>query len=191
MVNEQTELILSAGLQLLKEVGCEGFSLAKVAESANLAQSAVLLHFKNKTVLLDILFSDFIDAYFVHLRNYRPPKSKLAEQALGSLLLHMLRYRESPLCVQLFKEFWVFSNHNKIGYLALDQYYRQLHAVIVEQLTTIAPAGCTEQKIEFSASILLPFVEGYSITRTTLPISILQLVEQLSLVLKRILYQPG
>ncbi|WP_415228169.1 TetR/AcrR family transcriptional regulator [Psychromonas sp.] len=190
MIGEQKELILSAALQLLKELGCEGFSLAKVADRANIPQSTVLLHFKNKSVLLDILFSDFIDAYFVHLRNYQAPEGLIAEKALGALLLHMLKYRESTLCVQLFKEFWVFSNHNKMGYLALDQYYRELHAVIVKHLTSIAPVDCAEQKIQFSASVLLPFVEGYSITRTTLPISILQLVDQLSIVLKRILYQP-
>ncbi len=190
MVDEQAERILSAGLQLLKELGCEGFSMAKVADRAALPQSTVLLHFKNKSVLLDVLFSDFIDAYFVHLRNYQAPARKVAEQALGSLLLHMLKYRESTLCAQLFKEFWVFSNHHKSGRLALDQYYRELHAVIVEHLRNIAPVGCAEQKIQFSASTLLPFVEGYSITRATLPISILQLVDQLSLVLKRILYQP-
>jgi|GEM_PF-1079769 len=190
MVDQQTTLILATALQLLKESGCEGVSVAKVADRANLSQSTVLLHFENKNALLDVVFSDFIDAYFVHLRNYQAPKGKPAEEALGSLLLHMLKYRENTLCTQLFKEFWAFSNQHKAGYLALDQYYRELHAVIVEHLTGIAPAGCAEQKIEFSASILLPFVEGYSITRTTLPISILQLVEQLSIVLKRILYQP-
>lgn len=190
MIDGQMELILSAALQLLKEVGCAGFSLEKVAQRANLSQTSVLLHFKNKNVLLDVLLSDFIDAYFVHLRNYQAPPSKLPEQALGALLLHMLKYRESPQCVQLFKEFWAFSNHYKTGHLALDQYYRELQSVIAGHLTAIAPVDCSEQKIQFSASILLPFVEGYSITRTTLPISILQLVEQLSVVLKRILYQP-
>jgi AcrR family transcriptional regulator len=190
MVDQQTERILSAGLQLLKDFGCEGFSMEKVADSADLPQSTVFLYFKNKSVLLDVIFGDFIDAYFVHLQNYQASTSKVPEQALGSLLLHMLKYRESTLCAQLFKEFWVFSNHHKSGRLALDQYYRELHTVIVKHLRSIAPVGCAEQKIQFSASTLLPFVEGYSITRATLPISILQLVDQLSIVLKRILYQP-
>ncbi|WP_354625410.1 TetR family transcriptional regulator [Psychromonas sp. MME2] len=191
MVDEQVESILSAGLQLLKEVGCEGFSIQKVSEQAALFESTVLLYFKNKHVLLDKLFEDFINRYFTYLQAYQKPSRQSGKAALSSLLFYILKYRENSGNSDLFKEFWASANHHRLGRLAYDQYYRELYAQLYTHLQTIAPVGCAVEQLQIAVSIVLPFIEGYSITRSTLPISILQLTDQLANCLAPLLFKTG
>ncbi len=185
---DKSEHISYCAMQVLKEFGCSGFSMENVAEQANLELSTVLHYFKNKELLVESILLSFVEQYTTHLRTFKIEESRHADKALNQFFLNILEYRESDGCAVVFKELWAIALHNKELRLVLDQHYRELYQIVFQQLQVIAPEYCEESKIDHAVCFVLPFMEGYSLTRSTLPASVLFLSEQLSKVVKDILF---
>ncbi|WP_028864529.1 TetR/AcrR family transcriptional regulator [Psychromonas aquimarina] len=187
-MNDKSEHISCCAMQVLKESGCAGFSMENVAEQANLELNVVLQYFKNKELLVEFILISFVEQCTTHLRSFKIEENQHADKALNQFFLNILEYRESDACAVVFKELWGIALHNKEVRLVLDQYYRELYQIVFQQLQVIAPEYCEESKIDHAACFVLPFIEGYSLTRSTLPASVLFLSEQLSKVVKGILF---
>ncbi|WP_019616045.1 TetR/AcrR family transcriptional regulator [Psychromonas ossibalaenae] len=187
-MNDKRDHISCCAMQVLKESGCAGFSIENVAVQANLELSTVLLYFKNKEILVESILISFVEQCTAHLKSFKIEENRHADKALNQFFLDVLEYRESDACAAVFKELWAVSLHNKELRLVLDQYYRELYQIVFQQLQTAAPEFCDELKIDHAVCFVLPFMEGYSLTRSTLPASVLFLSEQLSKVVKDILF---
>jgi DNA-binding transcriptional regulator YbjK len=185
-MDELREHIISCGNQLLKESGCQGFSMQKVAQLSELDISYLQPYFKNESALLVSIATSFLESHCIYLNTYQLEKGRDIHQNLQQWLLYTLKYRGNEECDALFKEFWAIALHDREMRLVLDQYYRQLQLIIASKLQIIAPhhsASC----LTAASCFLLPFIEGYGVTRSTLPISLLLSVKQLSQTLQILL----
>ena len=179
-MDKQVADILDCAKQLLKESGANAFSMAKVAEASNVDFSYLQSHFKSKSLLLTALATSFLESHCAYLNTCQIERSRHVQQDLNQWLLSLLQYRESEGCDTIFKELWAIALHDQEVRLVLDQYYRQLQHITFNKLQSIVPESCSAQKIESASCFLLPFIEGYGLTRSTLPISLLLLSELLS-----------
>lgn len=100
------EMIYEATLQLTKEVGIAGITVAKIAKQAKLATGTVYIYFKNKEELINQLY--------LHL------KKQTAEDLLKDVDL------TSPIKV-CFKKLWLNALQNKLSNfkegIFMEQYY--------------------------------------------------------------------
>lgn len=186
-MNEQREHILDCAQQLLKASGYNGFSMLKVAEASEIDLTCLQAHFKSESLLLTALATSFLESHCAYLNTQQIEIARHTQEALNRWLLSLLQYRESEACDAIFKELWAIALHDQEVRLVFDQYYRQLQHIISSKLQTTIAESSSAQKIESASCFLLPFIEGYGITRSTLPTSLLQLSEQLSRALLHIL----
>ena len=186
-MDEQRGHILDCARQLLKESGYHAFSMQKVAEASNIELDELQSHFESKSSLLTTVAIAFLESHCAYFSRCQIEKTGHIQQDLTLWLVSLLQYRESEGCDILFKECWAIALHDQEMRLVLDQYYRQLERLIVNKLLPSAPENCSAQKIESAGCFLLPFIEGYGLTRSTLPVSLLLLAELLSKSLQAIL----
>ena len=59
--------------------------------------------------------------------------------------------------------------------------------MLFDALKQAAPENCQEQKVDNAVAILLPFIEGYCITSSSLNVSTKRLSEQLGVILYKLL----
>ena len=190
-MEKQKERVIEAGTQVLKEFGIIAFSLQKVSQESAIDLTEIHFYFKNESALLVTLLATFTKQQSVYLQNYKVIVESDVKQMINLWLLNLLEHRESDSCCNFLKQFWCIALHDQQVHLVLDQYYRQLEKILADKLIVITSGTCSTQSIENASCFLLPFIEGYSITRSTLPVSVLQLSEQLSESLYRILFYNG
>lgn len=188
-MKKERELILYNAKQLLIELGADAVTVSNVAERARLDYTVVYALFNDSSSLLIALAASFLEEYRAYLTTYQLGSTRRIEQTLEPWLLHLLEHRESDSCTAFFKEFGALSLHNRELRLVMDRYYRQLYQILFDKLQSIAPDGCANYKIESATCLLLPFIEGYGLTRNTLPTSVLSLSTQLSTLLRAILLE--
>jgi AcrR family transcriptional regulator len=188
-MDEPREKIIDCAREVLKESGYQAFSMEKVARASSLELQELQLYFADRSRLLTVLATSFLESHCGYVESCSLEKKGAVQQALNQWLFNLLKHRESEACDLLFKEFWAIALHDREMRLVLDQYYRQLEQLFFNKLQVIASESCSRQQIEAACCFLLPFIEGYSVTRSTLPTSLLLLSEQLSSVLQTFLYQ--
>lgn len=178
---EKTGLIHHCTRQLLLEEGVDGLSMRKVAMLSGISLSNLQYYFKDR----DELLGDFVARYFqacedallksTPQENDTPSFEERLRHTLGTLLNPNL----GKECV-LFREIWALATKNQYIADTLDKYYTAYCERLVAMLSTF-----TAQPREV-ASLLLPYVEGYSITGRCLPIDKTQTIDMLvGLVLSR------
>ena len=180
--------ILGAALELLKEVGAEGLSMRKVATGAGMSLGNLQYHYKNRTALLNALATFYFDECSRLLVDYRHrPASGSPEQKLEQFVLFLLKQTDgiSDMC-RVFREIWSVATRDQAISDSLTAYYATLLQQVAETLETAGFSKTDSQKI---ASLLLPFVEGYSITADALPVSNRQLADMLTRSVSSILAQ--
>lgn len=180
VMEDQKEIIIDTAKRSLKERGIQHFSLQKVAQESAIDLSDIHIYFKNENALLVSLLTMFIEQQCLYLQNYEVVGNRNVKQTINLWLLNLLEHRENDNCSNFFKQFWSLALYDKQVRLVLDQYYRELQKILAIKLVLITSGNCSAQKIESASCFLLPFIEGYSVTRPTLPISVLQLSDQLS-----------
>ena len=82
---ETRQLILSAAYNLFREKGADKCTIRDIAKQAGVSPASVIVHFKNKTALLEAALSEDIDKTLVGSLAALP-----AEQDLQTVLIHMV-----------------------------------------------------------------------------------------------------
>ncbi len=82
---ETRQLILSAAYNLFREKGADKCTIRDIAKQAGVSPASVIVHFKNKTALLEAALSEDIDKTLVGSLATLP-----AEQDLQTVLIHMV-----------------------------------------------------------------------------------------------------
>lgn len=188
-MSRQIEHIIDCAKQLLKESGHNGFSMENLALISYVDLHELHYHFENESALLTALATAELQQFCAYVSECEIDEMSNVEQALSKWLLTIIEYRNRDAFITLCKEFSVIALHNKAVYLVLDQYYRLLYQIALQKLQSISPDGSSKRNVECAGGFLMPFIEGYGIIRSTLPISVLQLSEQLSKALLAILRQ--
>ena len=183
--------IFTCAMELLRESGNQGFSMRKVSAKAGMSLSNLQYYFKTKELLLAGLLKGFLECYTESFQEYDWSKGKHPKENLNQLLLHIFNDEGFDDCGTIFKELWAIAERNPGVKLAMTEYYQGLYQILFGMIEEIAPPKCREKSIHYSVSLLLPFIEGYCITRSVLPVSPDDLAEQFTEVITMILKQNG
>lgn len=164
----KTEKILDIAIELLKNEGDFGVTMRKVASLADMSLSNVQYYFKNKDELLKSMADRYFQSCLNEIQNMEAIHTQHALQndfkiLLASFLKHGLEV--SDMC-RLFREYWAISTRNNIIDEYIKQYYKEMAVIWSEKLR---PVANSEEGLSKAVSMLLPFVEGYSITALSMP----------------------
>ncbi|WP_427978655.1 TetR/AcrR family transcriptional regulator [Agarivorans sp.] len=174
---ETKKQIIQAALSLLKESGIEGLTMRKVALASAKSLNNVQHHFKTKSDLLNGMAAYYfavcedMASQYVQNKVARAPKEELYE-----VILYCLNQANqiSDACL-VFRELWAVATRNKDVEQQLVGYYSQS----LDKL-----CGFWQQyelaNAQKAASILLPYLDGYSIQHKALPLSKEQIAEVLT-----------
>jgi AcrR family transcriptional regulator len=190
-MSPKVEHLLNCAMNILKELGDQGLTMRKVAEAAGMRLSNVQYYFKTKELLLGALLEGFLLAYAESMELLSLPKQDNSEKKLKSLALHILNDVESSECAVIFKEIWAISERNGVVKKAIDEYYQKLYAMLFEALKQAGPENCQKQQLDNAVVILLPFIEGYCITSSSINVSTKKLSEQLGVILYNLLSESN
>ena len=184
--NAKSEKVIDCALGLLEEQGDHGVTMRQVAQRAEMSLSNVQYYFKNKDALLTALADRYFNQCLVEVREQ---PVRLSEGNLKAELAAMLRdylahgLEISEMC-RIFREYWAIATRNEVIEEYLTNYYRQLGDVVAEKLQ---PVAVSPEALSMSVSVIIPFVEGYTITAPSLPKNIDEMTEQLTTIVIRIL----
>lgn len=78
---------------------------------------------------------------------------------------------------RVFRELWAISSRNESVRAELTAYYQSLCAAVAESIIGSGDSSPQKDKI---GSLLLPYIEGYSITASSLPMPRAEIVEMLA-----------
>ena len=187
LMNQKKEHILNCAMGILKEFGDQGLSMRKVAEKAEMRLSNLQYYFKTKELLLAALLEAFLLDYAKSMQSHSFLEFEDPEERLKQLLLYILNDIETGECAVVFKELWAIAERNVAVKKAVDNYYQNLHIMLFNVLEKVATDNCPAQQINNAVAILLPFIEGYCITRSNLRVSSEELSDHLATLLYKLL----
>ncbi len=174
-VEQKTSLIIDCALELLCKKGDKGLTMRQVAVSSKMSLSNVQYYFKNRDALLvgliDYYLKECNESYDNHLKNV-PDAEKLSE----IIRLSICNSESSTFC-NVFKELWAIADRNQVVRDHLNDYYFFFAKKLHNELQTLATPYCSSQRIDEAVSLILPLIEGYSITKNAIPIDTVEMVK--------------
>jgi len=166
------DLIISSAIRVLLTHGTEGLSMRKVAGEANMSLGNLQYHFRDKAALMEGLGEHYFGECARMLDGYRhSPADGSAELQLYRFITYLLDHVDhsdqvSEMC-RVFREMWALSARDAEIQQQLVAYYR----TIVSKLSALCVQVCSSKaSADQLASLLLPYIEGYSITHGALPL---------------------
>ncbi len=165
------EKIVDCALELLKTQGDHGVTMRQVAQRSEMSLSNAQHYFKNKDELLKAM----ADRYFGNcIEDIRGQASINAEgdiyTELSEMLMEFLKHglEVSEMC-RIFREYWAIATRNQVIEQYLTDYYKSMIETLSNKLQAVAASPAALEK---AVSLIIPYVEGYSITAKALPIDI-------------------
>ena len=165
------EKIIDCALELLKTQGDHGVTMRQVAQRSEMSLSNAQHYFKNKDELLKAM----ADRYFGNcIEDIRGQASINAEgdiyTELSEMLMEFLKHglEVSEMC-RIFREYWAIATRNQVIEQYLTDYYKSMIETLSNKLQAVAASPAALEK---AVSLIIPYVEGYSITAKALPIDI-------------------
>ena len=164
--------IIRSAIDVLQAYGTEGLTMRKVAGEANMSLGNLQYHFKDKASLMGGLAeyyfgecSSMLDGY-QHSPAHGSPEEQL-HRFIGSLLEHVDHGDQISDMCRVFREMWALSTRDSGIHRQLVNYYQ----VTTEKLAAVLfPITSNEQSANQLASVILTYIEGYSITSEALPV---------------------
>jgi AcrR family transcriptional regulator len=160
--------IIECALELLCEQGDKGLTMRQVAVCSKMSLSNVQYYFKNRDALLvgliDYYLKECNESYDSHLNNVPD-----AEKLKRIISLSIGNSESSSVC-NIFKELWAIADRNPIVKNHLNDYYKFFAKKLTNQLKVLAGPECADQSIDEAVSLILPLIEGYSITKNAIPL---------------------
>ncbi|BDS09621.1 TetR/AcrR family transcriptional regulator [Aureispira anguillae] len=172
---EKTHKIIQTTIRLLSQEGAGGLTMRKIAKLADIRLSNLQYYYKDKNALLEATIQDY----------FRQNEAEISQQiaqlpkdiefiALLSLLLEqsLVSGSSSERCA-MFREIWALATKNpKIDEL-VRLHYKKHNDWLVEQF---APYS---QQTDLIVSILMPYIEGYSLMGNAIPVNKKDLIAHL------------
>lgn len=172
---QKTERIIVAALDLLAAHGDSGLTMRQVAKQTGMSLSNVQYYFRNKEALLAGLIDFYLNACYEAYDRFIETVPE--EERLTASIRFLLINPEMETVCQVFKELWAISERNEVIRTHLNSHYRIYGEKLAQELKALAPSDCPQEKLDRAVSLILPLVEGFSITREALPLDAEGLVE--------------
>ena len=167
----KSEKIIDCALELLKTQGDHGVTMRQVAQRSEMSLSNAQYYFKNKDELLKAMADRYFGICIEDIRN----KAIIPEQGdinaeLSGMLMEFLKHglEVSEMC-RIFREYWAIATRNKVIEQYLTDYYKSMIETLSNNLEAVAANPAALYK---AVSLIIPYVEGYTITAKALPIDI-------------------
>jgi AcrR family transcriptional regulator len=165
---ERLNHILQATIAILSAEGAEKLSMRKVAKNANLSLSNLQYYYRDK----DLLLIATVKYYFESCQEEVTQAITLltaegmpsTEEFLLQLLNMLLIEGKSNNQVLMFQEIWTLSARNKELEKAVETYYRNYCAWLIDLIAKFS------KEPEVIVSLLVPFIEGYTIVNNVIPL---------------------
>ncbi|MGL6261923.1 TetR/AcrR family transcriptional regulator [Vibrio sp. WXL103] len=160
----KADKILDVAIELLKQEGDFALTMRRVALQTDMSLSNVQYYFKTKDELLTSMADRYFQQCLAELGEYPCIDSREGlHQFIRELLVH--GHELSDMC-RIFREYWAISTRNSV----IDDYLMNFYQSLVNVVSDILrPLAHDEASLTRTVSILVPFVEGYSITARALP----------------------
>jgi len=165
---ETKDHIIRSAVETLKVHGSEGLTMRKVAARAAISLGNLQYHYKDKTALLAGLAEYYFGECVGMLDEYQhAPRKASREKQLYRFILFLLDHVDhlSDMC-RIFREIWALSARDEEIHRQLVEYYQ---ASINKLSAVLMPLVGGAESANNMASLLLPYIEGYSITCPALP----------------------
>lgn len=173
------EKILDVAIEILRTEGDFGVTMRKVASTADMSLSNVQYYFKTKDDLLKAMADRYFQQCLDDLKAQPVIKNSNDLKPLIAMLLSHV-YETSDMC-RIFREYWAISTRNE----SIESYLRSYYSSMVEITKgKLHPLAESDEKLSQAVSILIPFVEGYSVTAKSLPSeleTVVELLEEITL----------
>ena len=167
--------------------------MRKAAAEADMSLGNLQYHFKDKTSLMAGLAEHYFGECSRMLDGYEhTPPTGSGEEQLHQLILYLLGHVDhvehiSDMC-RVFREMWALSARDAEIHRQLMDYYR----VTIEKLTTLLlPISSDKDSAQQMASLLLPYIEGFSITCEAMPAGTKQTAKMLTALCRVFLRDSG
>jgi AcrR family transcriptional regulator len=165
---ERLNHILQATITILSKEGAEKLSMRKVAKNANLSLSNLQYYYRDK----DLLLIATVKYYFESCQEEVTKAMTLltaenmpsTEDFLLKLLNMLLVEGKSNDQVLMFQEIWTLSARNEELKRAVETYYKNYCAWLIDLISKFS------KEPEVIVSLLVPFVEGYTIVNNVIPL---------------------
>lgn len=160
--------IFSSAMKLLNEGGIESLSMRAVSEDAGMSLSNLQYHFKTRDDLLVALLGDFLQEY-IRESQVISDNGLQSNFSLKSFYFLLLTHESMDRCAIIFKEIWAYSHRSNRLNDAITEYYKNLHKLLCSVISQWDEnAQITDKNIIKCVDVILPFFEGYCITKSSI-----------------------
>lgn len=174
---ERLNQILSVTITILSNEGAEKLSMRKVAKMANLSLSNLQYYYRDKDLLLIATVKFYFEsckeevtqAINLLTAESTPTRAVFLEKVLNMLLIE----GKSSNQILMFQEIWTLSARNKELQTAVETYYKTYCIWLIDLVSRFS------QKPEAIVSLLVPFVEGYTIVNNVIPLAKEEIIQLL------------
>ncbi|MCV6612039.1 MAG: TetR/AcrR family transcriptional regulator [Amphritea sp.] len=168
---KKSEVIVDCALELLKEEGDHGLTMRQVAQRCGMSLSNAQYYFKSKDDLLKAMADRYFNLCLTDVQGQsRITSVESLNAELSTLLYQYLKHglEVSEMC-RIFREYWAIATRNEAIEEYLVNYYRNLTDALADKLEPVASGP---EALNRAVSIIIPYVEGYTITARSLPMDI-------------------
>ncbi|MGH1339123.1 MAG: TetR/AcrR family transcriptional regulator [Aureispira sp.] len=172
---EKTATIIQTTIIILRCEGAGGLTMRKVAKQAAMRLSNLQYYYKDKNALLEATIADYFRQNEIEVTNSLAALPQdisfvsLLEIVLEQSLIHG---NDSERCA-MFREIWALATKMPSIDALVKHYYQQYNDWLKEQFTPYSTQP------ELIVSLLMPYVEGYSLMGYALPVDKATIIEGL------------
>ena len=171
--------ILDSALRIIRDQGDAGLTMRKIADCSGMRLSNLQYYFKSKDDVLAAMVTSYFRDCESELKNIADScESMNRRNRVRRMMTEVLHHGTelSDMC-RIFRELWAISTRNEVVRKEMMKYYESLCSVI--EATVLGGDGSAKQTGKVG-SLLLPFIEGYSITAPSLPMPLDQVADMLT-----------
>lgn len=177
--NPRVPLIIECALSILRDKGDVGLTMRQVAVKTGISLSNLQFYFKNKNELLKGMVEFYFEKCALLNDEYIDASKELnPEQKVHKIILFGLMHSGEDIEQwKIFREFWAVATRNEKVNAHVEYYYSEHVRKLSDYLL---PLAARKEDVDKAVTLLLPFVEGYSITSPVLPLEREQVAELLT-----------
>lgn len=163
---EKTTKIIYTTIQLLVEEGAGGLTMRKVAKLANITLSNLQYYYKDKNALLEATIENYFD------QNEKKVTESITQLPQDIEFIQLLEIileqalidgNDNDRCA-MFREIWALSTKNAKIETLVRLHYQKYNDWLVQQFSSYSSNAA------IIISLLMPYVEGYSLMGNALPL---------------------
>lgn len=163
---EKTTTIIRTTIAILCEEGAGGLTMRKVAKQAAIRLSNLQYYYKDKNALLEATIEDYFSQNETEVANSIAalPSDIAFTELLEMILEQSLIHGNSSTRCAMFREIWALATKKDSIDLLIQRYYQQYNGWLIQQFEPYS------EQPELIVSLLMPYVEGYSLMGYALPV---------------------